>query len=93
MTGTSTPGVMHSRYHQLGHRRRTGGERILEALAYFHVKDPVKDPTRIRSADARTKAMKEDQLYKVLTIIESVREKSKALYNLHQQVSIDEAMT
>ena len=61
-------------------------------LRYFHVNDPVKDPARIPNLNERKAKLEANPLYKVAPLLENVREKSKDIYNLHQQISIDEAI-
>ena len=66
-------------------------ERFKSIQRYFHVNDPTKDPTRLDKAES-DKLLQKDPLYKVSPLMEHVRKKSTARYNLHQQVSVDEAM-
>jgi len=66
--------------------------RFFTIQRYFHLADPIKDPTRIADKEARKEAIEKDPLYKVSPLLEHVREQSKRLYNLHAEVSVDEAM-
>ncbi len=59
---------------------------------YFHIADPMKDPTRIDNKSKRKEAIEKDPLYKVRELMEHIRLKSQELYNLHPEVSVDEAM-
>ena len=66
-------------------------DRFVNIQRYFHINDPLRDPVRLSGEEAESKR-KKDPLYKVSPLMEGVRENSKRLYNLHQQISIDEAM-
>ena len=66
-------------------------DRFVNIQRYFHINDPNKDPTRM-SGEKAEEARKRNPLYKVSPLMEGVRHNSKRLYNLHQQVSVDEAM-
>lgn len=56
---------------------------------YFHINDPFKDPSRLADLEKAKQISKKDQLYKVSTLLEAVRQNSIRLYNLHQEFSID----
>ena len=73
-------------------RQTMSRNRYNNILRYFHVNDPVKDPARIPNLNERKAKLEPNPLYKVSPLFENVREKSKAIYNLHQQISIEEAM-
>ena len=66
-------------------------DRFVNIQRYFHINDPLQDPVRLSGEEAESKR-KKDPLYKVSPLMEGVRKNSKRLYNLHQQISIDEAM-
>jgi hypothetical protein len=67
-------------------------KRFLNIHIYFHVNNPLKDPSRMEDMDAAKKILEKDTLYKVSTLMEAVRENSMKRYTLHQQVSVDEAV-
>ena len=66
--------------------------RFFTIQRYFHIADPVKDPTRIQDKVKRKAAIEKDPLYKVRDLIEHIRMQSQELYNLHTEVSVDEVM-
>lgn len=66
-------------------------ERFKSIQRYFHINDPVNDPSR-RTDKESAEHVKRDPLYKASPLMEQVRQNSNKLYNLHQQVSVDEAM-
>ena len=59
---------------------------------YFHVNDPKKDPARIKDQSKRKKEVEQNPLYKVQPLFEEVRKNCIEKYNLHQHISVDEAM-
>ena len=59
---------------------------------YFHVNDPLKDPTRLKNKEAAKEALTKDPLFKISPLMEKVRMRSMEKYNLHQEISVDEAM-
>ena len=59
---------------------------------YFHVNDPTTDPTRMTDKEEARRALEKNPLYKVSPLMEAIRKKSMALYNLHQEIAVDEAM-
>ena len=66
-------------------------ERFKNIQRYFHINDPVNDPSR-RNDKNSTEQVKRDPLYKASPLMEQVRKNSNRLYNLHQHISVDEAM-
>jgi hypothetical protein len=59
---------------------------------YFHIKDPKRDPVCITDPSEAKQVARKDPLYKVSPLLEKVRRNSNRLYNLHQEVCVDEAM-
>ena len=53
---------------------------------YYHINDPTQDPTRLK------KARNSDPLYKVNPLLTHLNKQCADLYNLNQEVSVDEAM-
>jgi hypothetical protein len=66
--------------------------RFFEIQRYFHIADPTKDPTRLSDKKKKEEAIAKDPLYKVSILLEHIRARCKDLYNLHTEVSVDEAM-
>ena len=58
----------------------------------FNVNGPTKNPSRIACIAKAKEILKKNPLYKVQPLIEAVRENSSNKYNLHRDISIDEAM-
>ena len=66
--------------------------RFLSMQRYFHVNDPAKDPTRMTDKEKGKELLEKNPLYKVSPLMEAIRKNSMALYNLHQEIAVDEAM-
>ena len=67
--------------------------RFNQIQRYFHLVDPKKDPSRQNlSVEDKQKNIKKDPFYKVSNLLHHLRVFSKLLYNLHQDVAVDEAM-
>jgi hypothetical protein len=58
----------------------------------FHIADPETDPTRIKNTKLRKEESEKNPMYKVGDLLEEVRQRSMAMYNLNCEVSVDEAM-
>ncbi|XP_021374992.1 piggyBac transposable element-derived protein 2-like [Mizuhopecten yessoensis] len=67
-------------------------KRFKSIQRYFHVNDPNKDPSRLADKTLAKESTKKYPLYKVSPLMERVRKNSIRKYNLHQEVSVDEAM-
>ena len=65
--------------------------RFLNITRYFHINDPVRDPVRIADPKEQKERTAATPLYKIANLLDHVNERCKLLYNLHQQVSLDEA--
>ena len=66
--------------------------RFLNISRYIHINDPINDPVRVTDLNEKKRRMTAEPLYKVSNLLDHVHMKCKELYNLHQQLSLDEAM-
>ena len=66
--------------------------RFMNITRYLHINNPAEDPARIHNRKERAEKMAADPLYKVSPLLTPLRANLKRYYNLHQQVSLDEAM-
>ena len=66
--------------------------RFLNITRYIHINDPINDPVRVTDLNEKKRRMTAEPLYKVSNLLDHVHMKCKELYNLHQQLSLDEAM-
>ena len=73
-------------------RRTMSRRRFLTIQRYFHINDAVNDPVREQDSAKRKERTEHEPLYKVSNLLDHVYNRCLSLYNLHQQVSIDEAM-
>lgn len=78
-----------------------GNQKVIQTMSrrrfqsiqrYFHINDPKNDPTRMADKTKAKEILERNPLYKVSPLMEAVRKKSMALYNLHQEIAVDEAM-
>ncbi|XP_052761699.1 piggyBac transposable element-derived protein 4-like [Mya arenaria] len=67
-------------------------QKFLTIQRYFHINDPTQDPTRLKDHDVAKKKLERDPLFKVSPLMEAMRENSMTKYNMHQNISVDEAM-
>ena len=65
---------------------------FLKIQRYFHINNPENDPSRIKDKEKSKVEQDSNLLYKVNPLLEPVRQNCKKQYNMHQHVSVDEAM-
>ncbi|XP_077862600.1 uncharacterized protein LOC144344609 [Saccoglossus kowalevskii] len=66
--------------------------RFQKIRQYFHANDPSTDPANIQNPMERARQRTNHPMYKIAPVLETVMYRSQKYYNLHQQLTIDEAI-